>query len=82
MLGRPGGFYHPDRVRAARSGRTRRLVVMTPLSIPRLRWLRQVFEGRDGMPEDRCSSQSDQYAFELGVEHADWLGVAGVGAGL
>jgi hypothetical protein len=75
-LGRPGGFLTTSVAfsRLAQAA-SRRLVVMTPfIDAGGFRWLRRVFEAT---PAD-CQKivvlrNTDQYAVELGVQHADWL---------
>jgi hypothetical protein len=75
-LGRPGGFLTTSVAfsRLAQAA-SRRLVVMTPfIDAGGFQWLRRVFEAT---PAD-CQKivvlrNTDQYAVELGVQHADWL---------
>jgi hypothetical protein len=75
-LGRPGGFLTTSAAfaRLAQAA-SRRLVVMTPfIDAGGFRWLRRVLEAT---PAD-CQKivvlrNTDQYAVELGVQHADWL---------
>lgn len=75
-LGRPGGFLTTSAAfaRLAQAA-SRRLVVMTPfIDTGGFRWLRRVFEAT---PVD-CQKivvlrNTEKYAIELGVQHADWL---------
>lgn len=75
-LGRSGGFLSTEGAftRLAQAA-MRRLVVMTSfIDGAGFRWLRRVFEA--ALPECRkilILRDTDRYAVELGVEHADWL---------
>lgn len=75
-LGRPGGFLTTSSafVRLAQSA-SHRLVVMTPfIDAGGFRWLRRVFEAtRSECQKVVILRDTDQYAVELGVQHADWL---------
>ena len=76
MLGRPGGFLATTAAftRLAQAA-SNRLVVMTPfIDTGGFRWLRRVFEAsRPECEKIVILRNTDQYAVELGVQHADWL---------
>jgi phosphatidylserine/phosphatidylglycerophosphate/cardiolipin synthase-like enzyme len=75
-LGRPGGFLTTSTAfsRLAQAA-SRRLVVMTPfIDLGGFRWLRRVFEAtRTDCEKIVVLRNTDQYAVELGVQHAHWL---------
>jgi phosphatidylserine/phosphatidylglycerophosphate/cardiolipin synthase-like enzyme len=75
-LGRPGGFLSTGAAftRLAQAA-LRRLVVMTPfIDAEGFRWLRRVFEAAPlECRRILILRDTDRYAVELGVEHADWL---------
>lgn len=75
-LGRPGGFLTTSAAFLRLAGTaSRRLVVMTPfIDAGGFRWLRRVFEATPTECERIVVLRnSDQYAVELGIQHADWL---------
>jgi phosphatidylserine/phosphatidylglycerophosphate/cardiolipin synthase-like enzyme len=75
-LGRPGGFLTTSVAfsRLAQSA-LRRLVVMTPfIEAKGFQWLRRVFEAtRADCEKIAVLRNTDQYAVELGIQHAEWL---------
>jgi len=75
-LGRPGGYLSTTAafMRLAQTA-SRRLVVMTPfIDAGGFRWLRRVFEAAcPGCDKIVVLRNTDQYAVELGVQHAEWL---------
>jgi phosphatidylserine/phosphatidylglycerophosphate/cardiolipin synthase-like enzyme len=75
-LGRPGGFLSTGAAftRLAQAA-VRRLAVMTPfIDAGGFRWLRRVLEPAPAECRKMLVLRdTDRYAVELGVEHADWL---------
>lgn len=75
-LGRPGGYLTTTAAftRLAQAA-SQRLVVMSPfIDAGGFRWLRRMFEAA----QPQCQKvavlrNADQYAVELGVQHAEWL---------
>lgn len=75
-LGRPGGYLTTVAAFTRLSqAATKRLVVMTPfIDAAGFRWLQRLFTGSHPDCERIVILRNaDQYAVELGVEHAEWL---------